>query len=64
MGEESSAKLEWAKKARMQLLQEASNSECVEGCKDEWLLWVMEILHNKGICALFFNTAVKTLLKG
>ena len=60
--EGASAKLSRAKKSRMQLLQEVSNTECVEGCNGQWLLSAMEILENNGISPLFCSTAVKELL--
>lgn len=42
--EQSSAKLERSKKSVIELLEEASNGDCVEGCNGEWLICAKEIL--------------------
>lgn len=60
--EEESMKLKWARKTRMQLLEEASSNECVTGCNGEWLLCANKILVKKGISPVFFSTAMKELL--
>ena len=41
--EEAKAKLERAKKTRMELLQEARRSECAQGCNGDWLSCAEEI---------------------
>ena len=60
--EQSSAKLERSKKTRIELLEEAGNSDCVEGCNGERLICAKEILQNNGVPIQLFSRAVKELL--
>jgi hypothetical protein len=52
--EEVKAKLERAKRIRMELLQEARWSECAQGCNGDWLSCAKEILHNNGLSVEYF----------
>ena len=60
--EQSSAKLECSKKSQIELLEEASNGDCVEGCNGEWLICAKEILRNNSVSIQLFSNAVKELL--
>ena len=60
--EEAKAKLERAKKTRMELLQEARRSECAQGCNGDWLSCAEEILHNNGLSVEYFGELVRDLL--
>ena len=60
--EEAKAKLERAKKTRMELLQEARRSECAKGCNGDWLSCAEEILHNNGLSVEYFGEVVRDLL--
>ncbi|CAB4027222.1 Hypothetical predicted protein [Paramuricea clavata] len=59
--EEAKAKLERAKKTRMELLQEARRSECAQGCNGDWLSCAEEILHNNGLSVEYFGEVVRDL---
>ena len=45
----------------MELLEEAKNGECVQGCNGEWLI-CEEVLHNNGVPVVVFRDAVTDLL--
>ena len=50
--------VERSKKTRVQLLQEAKESECVAGCEGKWFDAAIQVLANQGITPLVFCTAV------
>ena len=49
-------------KSRMDILREAREWECVDGCNGEWLSCAREILHNNGVPMGVFSEAVTDLL--
>ncbi|CAB3986991.1 Hypothetical predicted protein [Paramuricea clavata] len=49
-------------KSRMDLLQEASNSDCVSGCNGDWLQCAKEVLQNNGIDISCFANSVRESL--
>ena len=56
-------KLERSRKTRLELLVEAAEGECVEGCEGKWLRWAQEILTTNGIQSTEFAAAVYSLLE-
>ena len=42
-------KLERSQKTRVQILQEAAQGECIDGCNGEWLTSACEVLQQNGI---------------
>ncbi|CAB3988665.1 Hypothetical predicted protein [Paramuricea clavata] len=60
--EEAKAKLEREKKTRMELLQEARQSECAHSCNGDWLSCAEEILHNNGLSVEYFGEVIHNLL--
>ena len=53
------------KKTRIDLLQEASNSDCVTCCNGDWLQCANEVLQNNGISTVHFAESVReSLVKG
>lgn len=61
--ENAPEKLERAQKTRMELLQQAQEGRCVEGCNGQWIVCANEILTNNGISEMYFKDAVKLLLQ-
>ncbi|CAB4037099.1 Hypothetical predicted protein, partial [Paramuricea clavata] len=58
-------KIARSKKSRMDLLQEASNSDCVSGCNGDWLQCAKEVLQNNGInISCFANSVRESLTNG
>ena len=51
-----------SKKTRLELLQEAKEKECTEGCDGLWKIWAEEILANKQVPLQVFRDAVWDLL--
>ena len=60
--ENATQKLARSKKTRMELLQEASTGECIEGCNGQWLRCALEILDNNGVLPRVFSEAVRDLI--
>ena len=60
--EGASAVIERSRKSRMQLLQEAGETDCVEGCNGQWRICAEEVLSNNRIPVRIFGDAVKELL--
>ena len=46
--------LERERKTRVQLLNDARQGECVEGCSGQWLACAKEVLQRNGINAQYF----------
>ena len=57
------AKLERSRKTRLELLVEAAEGECVEGCEGKWLQLAQEILTTNSIQSTEFAAAVYSLLE-
>ena len=57
------AKLERSRKTRLELLVEAAEGECVEGCEGKWLQSAQEILTANSIQSTEFAAAVYSLLQ-
>ena len=55
-------KLLRARKTRIELLQEAKNWQCIEGCNGEWLICAEEVLNNNCVPVGLFRDAVMDLL--
>ena len=60
--ENAQEKLARSKKTRMQILQEARESECAEGCDGQWQICAEEILTNNGVPVNVFRDAVTEVL--
>ena len=60
--ENATQKLAQSKKTRMELLQEASTGECIEGCNGQWLRCALEILENNGVLQRVLAEAVRDLI--
>lgn len=60
--ENSQEKLARARKTRFQLVEEAYQSDCVDGCHGQWLACAEEILNANGLQVQHFSNAVKNLL--
>ena len=60
--ENAQEKLARSKKTRMQLLEEAREKECVEGCNGQWQICAAEILSNNCVSLQVFRDAVCDLL--
>ena len=56
------AKLDRSRKTRLELLTEAAEGECVDGCEGNWLRLAEEVLTTNGIELTEFATAVYNLL--
>ena len=50
------------KMSRMQLIRDARNGQCVEGCCRHWLECAQEVLKNNNIHPVVFSAALKELL--
>jgi hypothetical protein len=50
------------KMSRMQLIRDARNGQCVEGCNRHWLECAQEVLKNNNIHPVVFSSALKELL--
>lgn len=61
--ENSTNDLERARKSRVQLLHEASQGECTEGCCGQWLACAKDVLERNGINAQYFARCVLELLE-
>ena len=61
--EHSTDDLERARKSRVQLLHEARQGECTEGCSGQWLTCAEEVLERNGINAQYFARCVLELLQ-
>ena len=59
----STADLERARKSRVQLLHEARQGECMEGCCGQWLVCAKEVLERNGINIQYFAQCVLELLE-
>ena len=57
------ADLERAKKSRAQLLHEARQGECTEGCCGQWLVCTKEVVERNGINVQYFAQCVLELLE-
>lgn len=57
------AKLERSKLARIQLLQQALQADCVQECRGRWLLQAKDILNRNQIPEHIFREAILTLLR-
>ena len=58
-------KLARARKSRMDILEEAKEGNCAEGCNGEWLDCAKEVLQNNGLSVAVFREAVSdALIKG
>ncbi len=57
-------KLDRKKKSRMQIVREARNGDCVQGCNINWITYAREVLKNNGIHPVVhvFASALKELL--
>ena len=63
--ENAAEKLARSKKTRLELLQEAKEKECMEGCGGLWKICAEEILANNLVPLQVFHDAVcDTLIKG
>lgn len=60
--QESNSTSERQSKSRMELLSEASEGKCVEGCHGEWLQCEDNVLERNGINAQYFASFVRKLL--
>lgn len=60
--ENSQSKLARSKKTRIELLQDARETECVEGCNGKWQICAAEILANNSVPLQVFRDAVCDLL--
>ena len=60
--ENAQEKLARSKKTRMQILQEARESECAEGCDGQWQICAEEILTNNGVPVNVFRDAMTEVL--
>ena len=60
--EHAEATLQRSRKSRMLLLEEAGESDCVDGCDGQWRLCAQEILEENDIGVELFRTAVNELL--
>ena len=58
------AKLQRSRNSRLELLVEAAERECVDGCEGKWLRSAQEILTTNGIESSEFAAAVYSLLEG
>ena len=56
------AKCLWAKKTRIELLQEQTTGECVHGCGGRWLEAAQQLLQRHNITKEDFCTAIYTAL--
>ena len=56
-------KLDRSKKTRIEILEEASQGECVPGCEGEWYSCALEVLEQNGVCKETFTSSVKDLLE-
>ena len=61
--ENSTNDLERARKSRVQLLHEASQGECTEGCCGQWLACAKDVLERNDINAQYFARCVLELLE-
>jgi hypothetical protein len=57
------AKLDRSRKTRIELLIEAAQGGCIEGCEGRWLACAQEVLVTNGIQVRDFGAAVYTLLE-
>ena len=60
--ENAQEKLARSKKSRIELLQEAKQTECANGCNGQWKICAEEILSNNGVSQSVFREAVNDLL--
>ena len=60
--ENAKEKLSRARKSRMELLMEAKQGDCVEGCNGDWLECAKEVLHSNGVILSSFQKSVMELL--
>lgn len=60
--ERAPEKLARSKISRMELLEEAREGTCIEGCNRNWLLCAHEIFRNNGVDVGYFANSVKELL--
>ena len=62
--EDAQKTLEWQRKSRLQLLQEARLGECVENCNGDWLVCAREVLaiERNGVEESYFAEQVYELL--
>lgn len=61
--EDSQEKLARENKTRLELMQEALEGDCVDGCDGQWLQCAQDILHKNGIQVQRFADAVMLLLE-
>ena len=61
--ENAQEKLSRANKNRMELLEDAKNGNCREGCNGEWITCARQILYQNGIAENYFSESVKVLLQ-
>ena len=61
--ENSTDDLERTRKSRVQLLCEARQGECAEGCYGQWLACAKEVLERNGINVQHFTRCVLELLE-
>ena len=50
-------------KTRMEFVEEAAKSECIDGCNGKWLDCAIEVLQLNGINPLHFSFSLKTLME-
>ena len=56
-------KLERSQKTCVQILEEAAQGECIDGCNGQWLACACEVLQQNGIRKETFTKAIKELLE-
>ena len=61
--ETSRERLARANMSRMEIVQEAADGDCVEGCQGEWYNCAFEMLTNNGINPVTFAAALRSLLQ-
>lgn len=60
---EAEAKLQRAKKTRLEILQEAKEAACIEDCGGRWLEAAIQLLKQNGIAVVAFCNAVHVALE-
>ena len=59
---EASATLERKKRCRMDIIREAADGQCVQGCEGMWLKSAEEVLYNNKVHPILYAAAVRELL--
>ena len=61
--ENSKRQLDRQTKTRIQLINEAKEGQCVEGCYGQWLTCAKEVLERNGIDAQYYGRSIQDLLE-